>query len=485
MVVQWFRAHADVAIRPRGHLRSIRGLALLGTTLILATLGVVGQSLPREATAATSPHIVLIVTDDQRWDSLWAMPVVQADLVAHGATFSNAFVVNSWCCPSRASILTGQYSHSTGVYKQRPPNGGFESFEDESTLATWLQGVGYRTGFFGKYLNGYGPATYVPPGWDRWFSFTSNNGQGQYYDYTASIDGVDTPYGDQPEDYSTDVLATEAASFITSADLGQPLFLLWTPIGPHQPAIPAPRHADAFLDLPPWRPQSYDEPDIADKPQYMRSLPRLSEQAKAEIDAERTDQYRALLAVDEGVGALVEALRSTGRLANTLLVFMSDNGYHWGEHRWDAKLVPYEESIRIPMVLRYDAMIGAPRVEERMVLNIDLAPTIAAVAGVPAPATDGRSLLSILSPAKGTWRARFLVEHLQGIDRVPTYCAIRSTRFLYVDYETDEEELYDLADDPGQLMNRATDPALAGVLDGMRTQLVRLCDPAPPGFLPG
>jgi len=159
---------------------------------------------------------VVILTDDQRWDSLWAMPTVQSELVDHGVTFQNMFVANPNCCPSRASILTGQYSHSTGVYSDNPPNGGFEVFKDTSTIATWLHDAGYRTAMIGKYLNGYQDANakYIHPGWDRWVAFLHS----AYYDYRLSIDGKVSVFGEQPNDYSTTVLTRQAVSFIRSAN---------------------------------------------------------------------------------------------------------------------------------------------------------------------------------------------------------------------------------------------------------------------------
>src|SRR5262245_11052409 len=146
------------------------------------------RALSAEGTAPPAsgpPNVVVILTDDQRWDTLWAMPTVQSELVGHGVSFSNAFVVNPTCCPSRASLLTGQFSHTTGVYRNRPPFGAFESFDDATTLATALHGGGYRTGLFGKYLNYYeqDDAGYIPPGWDRWVAFVSQHGNGDYFGY--------------------------------------------------------------------------------------------------------------------------------------------------------------------------------------------------------------------------------------------------------------------------------------------------------------
>jgi len=444
-------------------------------------------------TLSDSPNIVLVLTDDQRWDTLWAMPTVQSELVDKGITFTNGFVVNPICCPTRASILTGKYSHSTGVYKDQPPDGGFRTFtkegEDGSTVATWLHAGGFRTAMIGKYLNGYtGRRTaYVPPGWDRWVAFTSQRGNGDYYNYEFSIDGVSESYADAETDYSTDVLAAQAADFIRSTDQAQPLFLYFAPNAPHRPSIPAVRDAAAFSDLAPWRPPSYDEADVSDKPAYVQALPPFDPAEQEALDAFRIDQYRTLLALDDAVGTILDALRDTRRLSNTLLVFTSDNGLLWGEHRWIHKSVPYDESIRVPMVVRYDPMITSPRIDAHLVADIDLAPTFAGAAAVLASGVEGRSFLPLLDSSASLWRSGFLIEHLRSSAvEVPTYCGLRTRKYTYVAYETGEEELYDLRSDPYELQNVASDPAYTSALTSRRARLRKLCDPPPPGdtFVP-
>jgi arylsulfatase A-like enzyme len=432
------------------------------------------------AEGSTRPNIVLILTDDQRFDTLWAMPTVQRELVGRGVRFTNGYVSNPVCCPSRSTILTGQYSHTTGVYTNDPeqPYGGFPAFRDGSTVATWLHEAGYHTALMGKYLNGYGGA-YVPPGWDRWFATYA----GGFFDYIANDDGVVRTYGSGLTEYGTDVLADEAVSFIRSTGRDDPLFLYFAPHAPHEPATPAPSDADAFAGLTPWRPASFDEPDLSDKPAFLEAEPRFTQARIEEIDRFRRDQYRSLLAVDRAVGRIVDALRTTGRLSNTMIVFMSDNGMLWGEHRWTNKLVPYEESLRVPFVIRADFLIRSPASDPRFVLNVDLAPTFAALAGVEAPNVEGRSLLPLFGSRRIAWRSDFLIEHLRMDDRgVTTYCGVHSARYVYVAYVTGEEELYDLDVDPAQLQNVAGRRGYAGVLGRMRLRLQELCTPAPPGM---
>jgi N-acetylglucosamine-6-sulfatase len=488
---------------PKTRVLTATSLVALLTVLLAsdATNPVPATSVPAASGAgATSPsddrpNIVLILTDDQRWDDLRPMPTVQADITDHGVTFSNAFVVNSMCCPSRTSILTGQYSHTTGVYSNSGPHGGFKSFkEDNSTIATWLHDSGYQTALIGKYLNTQS-MEYVPPGWDRWLAFNpADYSGGAYYNYSLLDENyVKVSYGSTAADYSTDVLSTAANDWIRGADPTKPLFLYFAPFAPHSPYTPAPRHKRMFKNIPPLRPPNYNEADVSDKPAWVQALPVLTQQDMDMLDNWRKNRWRTLVAVDEAVGAIVQSLQDTGRLGNTMIVFASDNGFLLGEHRIKNKKVPYEESIRVPMIIRYDPLTSTPRTDPHLALNIDLAPTMAELAGVSDPGVEGASLMPILNGTVTDWRTDFLVEHMAGggpaDDRpkfvndifIPRYCEVRSETFTYVDYlDTLEEELYDLTLDPYQLSNVATDPSYASTLDQMRTREAELCNPPPP-----
>ncbi len=456
--------------------------ALAGVLVLLSTLPLTSPAVPRAA-AETRPNVVLIVSDDQRWDTLWAMPAVRELLGASGVTFENAFVPNPVCCPSRASILTGTYSHTNGVWTNRNgAYGGFEAFDETSTLATWLQDAGYRTGLMGKYLNGYHrpgrQELYVPEGWDRWWSFVG----GRYYGFSVNSDGAIVSYGEEETDYVTDVMAAEAEAFIR-AEQPDPFFLYLTPKAPHLPSTPAARHASLFQDLEPWRPASWNEADMSDKPTFLRKRPELSIEQIAALDHKRLEMLRSLVALDEMVARVVTALEETGQLRDTMIIFTSDNGYAWGEHRWDRKTLAYEEVIRVPMVIRFDRLIGAPLVDANLALNIDLAPTIAEVTGLSPPPMDGASLVPLLTETTPVeWRQDFLVEHWGG--KIPPYCGVRTTGHLYVAYADGQEELYRLAKDPDQLDNLATDPTEASLRDRLRSRLVSLCSSPPPGMDP-
>jgi N-acetylglucosamine-6-sulfatase len=471
-------------------------LALTGS-LLLPGLSAPSGALPaasRVVPATTPPNIVMILADDQRYDELSYMPNVQNLLVANGVTFTNAFVSNPDCCPSRASTLTGEYSHKTDIYRNDSPHGGFKTFkkkgDDTSTIATWLQAAGYRTALVGKYLNGYKfqNVTYVPPGWSRWVGWLDSGDPrakpGGYYKYALSVDGHAAFYGSTPADYSTDVLSGYATDFITSTPADQPLFLYYTPRAPHLPDTPPVRYQTACEDQTMPEGPSFNEADVSDKPAYEQAVPPLTADQIAAMQVQWKDDCRSLLAVDDSVGAIVNALQSTGRLSNTLIVYASDNGQFFGEHRRDGKIAPYEEAIRVPIVARYDPLTGLhAATSDRMVVNIDYAPTWAALAGVSAPNAEGMSFLPLLTDPEGSWRTAFLQEYW-GNSAITPYCGVRTTTWKYVKYMTGEEELYDLAADPSELQNQASNPAYAAQKATMYSLLKKMCVPHPPGFRP-
>jgi len=430
--------------------------------------------------AKGKPTIVLILTDDQRWDTLSAMPNLQRLLVAHGVEFTQSFVVDPLCCPSRASLLTGTYPSSTGVWADAPPYGGFPAFRDRSTLATWLHHAGYRTALFGKYLNRYEDTRYVPPGWDRWVAFDGARRRDDfYYRYGLNVDGRIVRRGSRPEDYSTNVIAGEADSFIRSTS--GPLFVYFAPFGPHPPSKPDPKDAGRFRGIKPWRPPSYNEGDVSKEPGWVRALNPISPKRQASIDGLRERMIESLQAVDRAVARIVEALAATGRLGRAMIVFASDNGYSWGEHRWDRKAAPWEEDIRVPLVIRYDPMVRSPRTDEHLVANIDYAPTFAEVARASAPGVQGRSLIPLLRTAGPVgWRVEVGLEAMRD-GRMPGYCGVRTTRYAFVEYTTSDSQLYLIQADPLELSNLAADPSRSGLVSMLAAHVRRLCKPPPPG----
>ena len=239
-------------------------LAIIGGVVFVAT-----RPTTPAAISSAKPNIVLILTDDQRYDELQHMPTVKSQLIDRGVNFTRGFVSNSLCCPSRATILSGQYSGTNGVWSNTPKyHGGFKYFKDRTTIATVLQREGYYTGLVGKYFNGYKHAgTYVPPGWNHWFGIITDHYNGP----TVSNGGTVEQFGRST--YQTDLLGRNAVSFIHPAPAGRPLFLYWAPHAPHKPSIPAPKYQGALAGDPPYRSPAYNEADVSDKPAYIRSVP--------------------------------------------------------------------------------------------------------------------------------------------------------------------------------------------------------------------
>jgi arylsulfatase A-like enzyme len=432
----------------------------------------------------------MILTDDQRWDTVRFMPHVREELVSNAMTFQNAFVSNPLCCPSRASILTGNYSHTTDVYSNGPPHGGWQTFHDGgsegSTIATWLHDAGYHTSLVGKYLNGYGPdEVFVPPGWDHWVGVEDS--PHRYYNYTLNVDGSIVSYGSAPEDYSTDVLAGYAVDDIAGVPADQPLFLYLATAAPHFPATPAPRDKGTGAGLHLRWPPSFNERNMDDKPRYMWHL--------SEVDPQRQKLHygrmvESLQAVDDAVHDVLGALEAAGRLGNTMIVFTSDNGLAFGEHRWTSKLVPYEESIRVPLLIRWDGVVPPGSIDRHIVANIDFAPTFAEAAGAAASVVDGRSLVPLLSGAAVDWGGRvLLLEHTERgrseggshLPTPPTYCGVRTSHRVFVHYASGFEEYYRLTADPFELRNAIDEPS-NGEVGRLRRATRLLCQPRPPGM---
>ena len=406
--------------------------------------------------APVPPNIVFIITDDQHVNTLDTMPGVAA-LAAFGITFDNAFVTTPLCCPSRSSFLTGQLVSNHGVLM----NTDGLALDPTTTIAYALQAAGYETGLFGKYLNLYTPAAFpvTPPvGWDRWFAWFSLN---QYYNYDVNSDGTVLSYGGAPSDYSTDVFAEAALEFVENAP--QPFFAYIAPHAPHEPATPAPRHIGTFVARPcPTTPATL-EADTADKPEYINAWREVLPPNIQETNCAAQNQRReALLAVDEMVTALVNAVAARGptALKNTIFVYTSDNGIGDLEHWWLFKMAPYEASIRVPAIVRYDKWIvpkGVSRSE--LMLNIDLAPTIAALVGVPLPGADGADWTEHYANTT-EWRSDFPLEYFAPFGPPletlsPPYTGVRSATWKYILYGDGFEEFYDLAVDPYELVNIA------------------------------
>jgi arylsulfatase A-like enzyme len=422
--------------------------------------------------------VVIIVTDDQRTDTLMSMPSVRRLLVDQGTRFTDAHVPNSLCCPSRSTILTGLYSHDNGVWTNSGPDGGWRAFvkngDEKRTIAVTMQRAGYRTALIGKYLNQFGrfaPPGYTPAGWNDFQGFRVENASAAYYNYRLG----NSPkfFGMAAKDYSTDVLAHRAVNFIWSTPLDKSLFLYFAPYAPHAPFLAAPRDWGALAGkLPTYRPAS-STASLAGMPAYMRGRPVMPQKA---VDHLRLGQYESLIAVDDAVSAIVAALEHSDRLRDTMIVFMSDNGYLDGDHHLRGKNVPYQQATSIPLVIRWDGRVRAGVTDDRLTGNIDIAATIADAAGTTMT-TDGQSLL-------GRSRRSGLVLEAGYSDRLlrPPYCGWRDAKWLFVHYSTGEEELYSVTNDPQELHNLASDPGQSAVLASLRAKTKDACRPMPPAF---
>jgi arylsulfatase A-like enzyme len=482
--LQGLARHLWLAARSLRSPSRVRSLTVLLAALALLSPLVLtrAEDLNAAPIKATSGHrhrpdVVVILTDDQRTDSLLSMPSVKRLLIDRGTRFTQAIIPTSICCPSRSAILTGLYSHDTGVWDNGGPHGGWQTFHREGnekrTIAVALKKAGYRTGLVGKYLNGFGhwsPPNYTPPGWNQFEGFVLPRTSGAYYDYNI---GRTTQYGAGGSDYSTDVLASRAVDFIWSTPEKRSLFLYFAPFAPHSPYEPAPRDLGTLHGmLPPYRPASLFA-SVADKPAWVRARPPVRE-AHTEYIRER--QGESLMAVDDAVAAIVAALEHSGRLRDTMIVFLSDNGLQIGEHHIVGKNVPYRQATSVPLVIRWDGHVAAGAVDDRLASNIDIAPTLAAAADVPMRA-DGSSLLG---PTRRT--GSLLEATFSGRYNRPAYCGWRTTDWMYVRYATGEEELYSYATDPDELHNLALDPAYATQLATMKAHAVKACRPMPPTF---
>jgi N-acetylglucosamine-6-sulfatase len=466
--------------------------------LLLSALALVGPQ--PSAAAFERPSVVVLMTDDQTYQDLAAMPRTRRLIGRAGARFTRSYVAYPLCCPSRATYLTGQYNHNNGVQTNSPPKGGVEALDAQHTLPVWLSEAGYRTSHVGKYLNGYGLRRRpdVPPGWTDWHA-TVDKSTYQMYGYRMFENGVLNQYGhfdvEEPELYQTDVLRQKAVSAIEGTAPSAPLFLSLMFVAPHgevtdpgsttQPFIrAAPRDVGHYRRLRMTRAMG-GERDVGDKPPYVRKLRRASASTAARIRADFRSRRESLIAVDEAVEAVVGALARTGRLGSTYIVFTSDNGFFQGEHRiHKGKYLAYDPSSHVPLLIRGPG-IPAGTVSGELVSNADLAPTVLDAAGVAADRPmDGRSMLPFARDGRLRTRRPVLHEGLEAgdIDRdgaprsgtVGEYHAIRTSRYLYVEWINGAIELYDRARDPRELESRHRDPRYRGIRRGLHRELVRL-----------
>jgi arylsulfatase A-like enzyme len=538
--------------RARGRFAAALGLCLLLGCLVVSGLQTANAA---QSSALQKPSFVVIQVDDATLDQIYdslnvggvevqAMPYTLSLIANRGITFNRYYVPYPLCCPSRVSLLTGRYSHNNNVRGNVPPNGGFTGFKARQAyshnLATWLQGAGYRTIHIGKFLNGYGDEPFdegkdVPPGWNAWHSVLKADTNHYFYGYTLNNNGaLEGPYGDpgswetreygerddfgcpaaplngKPCLYATDKFNSLAWEELNATSPEQPFYLQMDYTAPHgdfrRPAGPEPatRHYNTFAGAPypHSRSEGFNEGNVNDKPRFIREAPYLS---LNEIHTYRVYYQKALeslRSVDEGVKLIVDTLGGLQRLRNTYIVFTSDNGFFYGEHRLTGgKFIAYEPATHLPLMIRGPGIKPGTSTGE-LAANVDIAPTILELAGVEADKSiDGRSLVPYTrDPALRSRRPILFESFVETADveangeataqsaRRSTggdasasivappkdYLGIRLGPYKYIEWPSGEKELYDITKDPYELNNVVRVTNLSPIRAFLHAQLVRL-----------
>lgn len=561
---------SQTRLHPRARLPIVAALLAL---LCLLAAGA-GGGLSGAAAAEQRPSFVVIQTDDQTLDSLYAAysaypgaPATRAmpntlNLIANrGMTFNRYYVSYSLCCPSRVTLLTGRYAHNHNVRGNVPPEGGYTGFSIRNAynhnIATWLQGAGYRTIHIGKFLNGYGDEPFdngqtVPPGWDAWHTVLKADTDHYYYGYTLNNNGaISPPYGESgswdtreygirddigcplaptnglPCTYETDVFNSMAEQELAGTSPSQPFYMQVDYTAPHgdfrRPAgpEPPPRYYDWFrgAPLPHDRSEGLNEGDVTDKPRFIREALPLSPTELHTYRVYWQKQLESLRGVDDGVKEIVDTLGALHRLSNTYIIFTSDNGFFFGEHRLaGGKFLAYEPSTHLPLLIRGPGIKPGSSTGE-LAANIDIAPTVAELAGVkPDLSVDGRSLVPYLRDPALRSRRPILFESFVETSDVeengggpaasPTplaagaagggpsvnqrpaqdaahasllappkdYEGIRLGPYKYIAWPTGEKELYDITKDPNELNNLAKVPDYFPVRNFLDRETKRLAE---------
>lgn len=412
-------------------------------------------------------NVLVIMTDDQRFDTLSWMPNI-SDLAAQGVTFANAFMPTPYCGPSRAMLYSGGYrAQNTGILANNPPNGDVRLFNDSGNLGAVLQAAGYRTQFVGKWINGYeGMGKYVPPGWTQWVgrhSYATGTSWSSFQ-YTTGVSGKNSSVGtiSTAHQYTTEFERDRVLDFINNTPAGQPFFVMWATSAPHPPATPAAQDNSLYPGYA-YRGRGYGETDLSDKPSWV-----LHDTLK-ETDEFVRDQLRSLQSVDRCVADVVARLKALGKFNNTVIIFTSDNGFLWDEHGLWGKDKAYEESLRVPFIVVMPGV--APRTDASLVLpSLDIGPTIFEIGGTPKK-SDGMSLVSLLAQSGQAWRTEFFIEAAaENTGGNAIWAGIRDSRWKYIRYWTGDEELYDLNADPYELNSLQKNATLQALKTAMWTR---------------
>ncbi|WP_344572505.1 sulfatase family protein [Winogradskya humida] len=432
------------------------------------------SSSASQAASAGRMNVVFVLADDLSMNLLPHMPNVQA-LAKDGTTFTNYTVTDSLCCPSRSSIFTGRYPHNTGVFTNSGKDGGFHKFQqtqEMDTIATTLKSNGYRTGFMGKYLNEYQPVDGVRPGWTDWA--TGGNAYANF-NYKLNENGAIKKYGSKPEDYLTTVVQNKAVTFINdAARRSQPFLLEIATFSPHGPYTPAPQDKNLFPGMTVPQTSAFNR-HPRNAPSYLAANDPLTPQEISTLNGIYRKRAQSVQSIDRMIGTLRDTLSKAGIADHTVVVFSSDNGFHLGDHGLNiGKQTAFSTDVHVPLVVAGPGIRTNTTVDQ-LAENIDLRPTFEGLAGITSSGTaDGTSLVPLLRTGKpaGDWRRLSLIEHhgpktsepaapddpdkQNSKDGTPpTYTAIRTADWTFVQYLDGTREYYDRTTDPDEMNNIA------------------------------
>jgi len=466
------------------------GLALLLCTLGLSALGV--DYVP----PTPGPNVILVMTDDMRMDDLQYMPNTLRLLAAQGATFPQMLSPYPLCCPARAEVLSGQYSHNNGVQGNTWPRGGYYKLDNSNTLPVWLSAHGYETAFMGKYLNEYGSRDpeEVPPGWDVWDGSLHN-----VYNYTDVVLNQNGAIVGYPHVYQTDLFDHTSTDLVRQFAASDTPYFMWVSnIAPHaecsragvpereisghcwHPPIPETVDRGTFRGVPPLRNPSINEADMSDKSAFMQRLPLLTPGQLAGQRFDRIQRIEALQSVDRAVAHLVATLKATGEYRHTYIMFTSDNGIQLGEHRWRYKVLGYEPSVLVPLIIEGP---GIPHgvVRQQAVTTVDIAATVTDITNTPPQRLlDGQSVLPLAEGRVPDTGDRIVPLEAGPIHHTRPkwlYQGVRTNRYTLLLWNNGDIELYDRRRDPFELSSVDGEPAYAAVQRDLLSRLgtMRTC----------
>jgi N-acetylglucosamine-6-sulfatase len=440
---------------------------------LLSLVAILGYGAPGQAQQETpSPNVLYIVLDDADAELVERyMPTVRDRIKEAGAEFTNFYITESQCCPSRVSTLLGEYPHVHQVESNTKPMAAakYRSMGHEPrAIGPEMQDRGYRTGLIGKYLNGYNNAR-KPPGWDRWFARFSP--PQPYFDWDATNQRKVEHFGTEPKAYSDAVIMKQGMIWTSAA--AEPFYLYLAPTGPHTPYDDPPGYENRFTSTSQTKTPAYNEREVSDKPSFIRHRPRIKgKEARTIAQAHKHRASKAAM-LDHKIAVVLNALEARGKLENTYIIFTSDNGFMEGEHRlWDIKAWPYEESTHLPLYISGPGITPGTQVDA-LASNVDFYATITDIQGEP-ELRDGRSLLPLATGeiAPSEWPRKSILS--EGVERGPKdFELVRTGRYKYIEYHNGEKELYDLQADPNELesFDESADPDLLTQLQSIVEEL--------------